>query len=76
MIKKIQDMLNMFQTSRNNIAKTAYQETKGTFDWNATPLAPVGTKAMVFVHPENRNIFALHCDEVYFVGCAPHHYSY
>ena len=48
MIKQIQDTLNMFRTSRLDKTKTAYQETEGEFDWNATPLAPLGTREMVF----------------------------
>ena len=64
----------MFRTSRNDTSKTAYQETKGAFDWNATPLAPLGTKAMVYIHPDNRNTFAPHCDTGYVVARCPHHY--
>ena len=64
----------MFRTSRNDTNKTAYQETKGAFDWNATPLAPLGTKGMVYIHPDNRNTFAPHCDIGYVVARCPHHY--
>ena len=74
MLKQVQDTLNMFRTSRNNTAKTAYQELEGNFDWNATPMAPLGTKGSVFIHPDNRNTFATHCDEGFTVGRAPHHY--
>ena len=64
----------MFRTSKNDASKTVYQETKGKFDWNATPLAPVGTKAMVYIHPDNRTTFAPHCDTRYVVGRTPNHY--
>merc|ERR1711966_578340 len=74
MLKQVQDTLNMFRTSRNNTSKTAYQELEGNFDWNATPMAPLGTKGSVFIHPDNRNTFAPHCDEGFTVGRAPHHY--
>ena len=74
MLQQVQDTLNMFRTSRNNTTKTAYQELEGAFDWNATPLAPLGTKGSVFLHPDNRNTFAPHCDEGFSVGSARHHY--
>ena len=75
MVKQTQDTLNIFRTSRNNTEKTAYQKTKGTFDWNARPLAPVGTKAMVFPYLENRNTFAPHCNTGYVMGGVLHHYG-
>merc|ERR1711906_89597 len=50
MLKQVQDTLNMFRTSRNNTTKTAYQELEGNFDWNATPMAPLGIKGSVFTH--------------------------
>ena len=66
--------LNMFRTSRNDTSKKAYQEIEGIFAWNATPLAPLGTRAIVFIHSEYRNSFAPHCDTGYVVGRTPHHY--
>ena len=74
MIKHIQDTLKMFRTSRMDTTKTAYQETEGTFNWNATPLALLGTRRIGFTHPDNLNSFAPHCDMGYVVGRAPHHY--
>ena len=74
MLKQVQDTLNMFRTSRNDTTKTAYQELEGDFDWNTTPMAPLGTKGSVYIHPDNRNMFAPHCNEGFTVGRAPHHY--
>ena len=44
MMEQIQDTLNMFRTSRNDTTETAFQELEGDFDWNETPLAPLGIK--------------------------------
>ena len=44
--------LNMLRTSRLNQTKTAYEELEGAFDFNKTPLAPLGTKALLFDNPE------------------------
>ena len=64
----------MFRTPRNVTTKTAYQELEDKFDWNATPMAPLGTKGSVYIHPDNRNTFTPHCDKGFTVGRAPHHY--
>ena len=73
MLKQVQDTLNMFRTSRNDTSKTAYQELEGEFDWNATPMAPLGTKGRVYIHPGNHNMFAPRCDKGFTVGRASHH---
>ena len=64
----------MFRTSRNDTPKTAYQELEGKFDWNAMPMVPLGTKGSVYIHPDNCNTFAPHCDGRFTVGRAPRHY--
>merc|ERR1711966_293893 len=74
MLKQVQGTLNMFRTSKNDTSKTAYQELEGKVDWNPTPMAPLGTKGSVYIHPDNRNTFAPHCDKGFTVGRAPHHY--
>ena len=38
------------------------------------PMASLGTKGSVYIHPDNRNTFAPHCGEGFTVGRAPHHY--
>ena len=75
MLKQIQDTLNMFRPSRNDTTKTAYQELEGTFDWNATPMAPLGTEGSIYIHSYNRNTFAPHCNKGFTIGRAPHHYQ-
>ena len=74
MVKQVQDTVNMFRTARNDTTKTAYQATWGEFDWNSTPLAPLGSRGMVFIHPDNRNTFAPHCDLGFVLGRAENHY--
>ena len=74
MLPQIQDTLNMLRTSHNNNKLTAYEKLNGKFDWNQTPTAPLGTRVMIFIHPNRRNTFAPHCDEAFTVGRARHHY--
>ena len=70
---QMQDTLNMLRTSRNNIILTAYEELNSKFDWNRTPIDPLGTRGMLFIHPDSRNTFDPHCDEAFTVGRSRHH---
>ena len=60
MLTQIEDTLNILRTSRNNSTLTIYEELKGAFDWNKTPMALLGTKALVFIDPEDHNMFTPH----------------
>ena len=40
--------LNMLRTSRTDPSKSAYEILEGAFDFNKTPLAPPGTKALIY----------------------------
>ena len=40
--------LNMLRTSRSDPSKSAYEVLEGKFDYNKTPLAPPGTKALIY----------------------------
>ena len=64
----------MLRTSRNNKNLTAYEELNGKFDWNRTPIAPLGTRGMLFIHPDIRNTFSPHFDKAFIVGRGRHHY--
>ena len=75
MIPQMQDTLNMLRTSRNNNSLTAYEEIKGSFNWNRTPMPTLGNKDVVYIIPDALNIFAPHCDEAYTVGRAAHHHQ-
>ena len=64
----------MLRTSRNNNKLTTYEELNGKFDWNRTPIAPLGTGGLLFIHPDSHNTFDPHCDEAFTVGRSRHHY--
>ncbi|KAL7523214.1 hypothetical protein ACHAXR_000076, partial [Thalassiosira sp. AJA248-18] len=40
--------LNMLQTPRCDPSKSSYEVLEGKFDYNKTPLAPPGTKALIY----------------------------
>jgi hypothetical protein len=50
-IQQGQDTLNLLCKSRINPRLSAYAILNGQFDFNCTPLAPVGMKALVFLDP-------------------------
>ena len=50
-IEQGQDTLNMLRVSRINPKLSAYAVLEGQFNFDKTPLAPVGTKALVFLDP-------------------------
>jgi hypothetical protein len=52
-----QDTLNLLRKLRKNPRLSAYAILNGQFDFNGTPLAPVGTKALVFLDPKHRKTF-------------------
>jgi hypothetical protein len=51
-LPQVELTLNMLCFSWQNPKKSAYQEIYGTFYFNPTPLAPLGTKALIYEDPE------------------------
>ena len=64
----------MLRTSRQNNTKTAYEELKGPFDFNKTPLAPLGTKALIYDDPDSRTSWGPQGTEAYYISPALQHY--
>ena len=54
MLPQIQGTLNMMRTSRYNSKLAAYKELKGKFDWNLTPMVPLGTNALISIDSKNQ----------------------
>lgn len=52
--------LNILRSSRINTNLSAYSQLKGNFDFNATPLAPPETKALIHENPNQRNSWHTH----------------
>jgi hypothetical protein len=50
-LPQVELSLNMLHFSRQNPKKSANQEIYSSFDFNKTPLAPLGTKALVYNNP-------------------------
>jgi hypothetical protein len=66
--------LNLLRTSRLNPKFSAYNQLFGIFDFNRMPLAPPGTRAMIFEDPDTRESWAPHGKLAWYLGPAMEHY--
>ena len=66
--------LNLLRTSRVNPKLSAWAYLNGIHDFNKSPLAPPGTKVVFHKKASNRESWAFHGLEGWYVGPAPEHY--
>ena len=66
--------LNILRTSRRNTKNLTFEELNGKFNYNKTPLVPVGTKALVYNDPSDRTSFEARALEAFVVSWALLHY--
>ena len=66
--------LNLLRPSRINPALSAYAFLFGQFDFNTTPIAPPGTKAMIHLKPAARATWDPNGKLGWYIGPSPHHY--
>ena len=64
----------MLRTSRLNPNLSAHEQLHGIHDFNATPLAPPGTKCIAHEKSSQRGTWAPHGQHGWYVGAAPEHY--
>jgi len=73
-LPQVELTLNMLRFSRRNPKKSANQEVYGSFDFNKTPLAPLGTRALIYDDPASWASWPPHATDGYYVGPASNHY--
>jgi hypothetical protein len=66
--------LNLLRNSRVNPKLSSYAYLFGNFDFNQTPLAPLGTKAVVHKKASVRDSWAYHGVEGWTIGPSTEHY--
>ena len=76
LIKQCEMTLNMLRRSRINPKLSAYNQVFGCYDYNATPIAPLGTKAFVHERPRQRRSHADHGKVGYVIGPSMQHYRH
>ena len=62
------------RNSRVNPNLSAYCHVWGNFDFNKTPMAPLGTKLLVHIKPEIRESWAPRATNSWYIGPALRHY--
>ena len=66
--------LNLLHNSRVNPKLSFYAYLFGNFDFNKTPLAPLGTKVVVHLKADKRASWNYHGQEAWYIGPSMEHY--
>ena len=67
--------LNLLRTSRKNPTMSGYESLHNKkYDWNRFPMAPPGTKAVIYESPEDRTSWGLRGIDAWYCGTSPDHY--
>jgi hypothetical protein len=74
-LPQVELTLNLLQFSQQDPTFLANQEVYRAFDFNKTPLAPLGTKALIYDDPANQASWAPHATDSFYVGPATDHYQ-
>jgi hypothetical protein len=74
MTEQAQDTLNLLQTSRHDPTKPAYEQLNGPYDFNKWPMAPPGTKAVIWENPTTRQSWAPRGIDAWYIGPSKEHY--
>ena len=75
MAPQVQDAINLVRRSRIDPNKSAYESLEGPYDWNWYPLAPLGTKAVIYKDADTRTSWAPHSCNAWFLGPSKDHYQ-
>ncbi len=71
---QVQDSINLLRRSRVNPTVSAYEVLEGPYDWNHYPLAPLGTKAIIYEDSDTRASWAPHGLDAWLLGPSKDHY--
>ena len=74
LLQQAEISINLLRSSHKNPKSSAYALLEGEFNFNKTPLAPPGTKALVFSDPDTRTSWETHAKDAWCVGPALNHY--
>ena len=73
LLEQAKIMLNMIKPPRHNPKISAHAILEGTFYYNITPLAPSGTKVIVYDKPNIRSIWYQHGLQGWYIVLAVDH---
>ena len=66
---------NFLRNSRVNPKLSSYTYLFGNFDFNKTPLVPLGTKVVVHLRADKRASWNYHGQEAWYIGPSMEHYQ-
>ena len=73
--EQVEITMNLLRTSRQDNTKSAYEDFhQQKFDWNRTPIAPLGTRALAFKDSNDRAAWQPHGVDCWYTGPALDHY--
>jgi hypothetical protein len=73
-LPQIELTLNLMRASHVNPYISAWQQLNGPYNFLETPIAPIGTRVMVYVPPDKRGSWAPHSKKGWYVGPSLVHY--
>ena len=74
LLQQAEISINLLRSSRKNPKLSAYALLEGEFNFNKTPLALPGMKALVLSDPDTRTSWETHTKDAWYVGPALNHY--
>ena len=67
--------INLLRSSRRNPSLSAYTATYGSFNFNVTPLSPLGTRTTVHLKPNKLKSWGVHGVDAWYIGPSMDHYQ-
>ena len=74
LLQQAEITLNLLRNSRLTRNLSAYAAIAGFYNFQATPMAPPGTKTLVHEKPDQRALWDPHAAEGWYIGPAVEHY--
>ena len=67
-LQQIELTCNILRGARLNPRLSAHEFLHGRFDYNATPIAPIGIRVLAYESPEDRGSWAPHGMDAWYIG--------
>jgi hypothetical protein len=72
--KQCDTTLNMLRPCCQNPLLSAHEALEGSFSFDATPMAPLGTEVLVHMKPNRRSTWGYHASKAWYLSHSPNHY--
>ena len=74
LLSRSEDTLNMYRQSQQHPHMSAYTPKNGVFHYNTKPMAQQGIRTLVYKTPKQRDTWAQHSVDAWYIGYASNHY--